>query len=98
MSAGINMSASIPLQQRSLPPGGAFKRVLHDPAVPPRIDMTKEEYMASAGKKHNTTINHFYEKLLLLKVVTYLQAQPPGSSYWGSEAPLAAWFFRACRS
>lgn len=46
--------------------GGAKHRVLHDPAVPPRDGLSKEQYMA--GAQQATTINHFYEKLLLLKV------------------------------
>lgn len=51
---------------RCLTFGGAFKRVLYDPAVPPRVNLTKEQYIAGADKA--TTINHFYEKLLKLKV------------------------------
>jgi uncharacterized protein len=46
--------------------GGAFKRVLYDPDVPPRNELTKEQYMA--GGQQATTINHFYEKLLKIKV------------------------------
>ncbi|WP_300441030.1 HD domain-containing protein [Christiangramia sp.] len=43
---------------------GGFKgRALYDPAIKPNLDMTKEEYKASNAP----TINHFYEKLLLLK-------------------------------
>lgn len=43
---------------------GGFKgRVLYDPSVKPNLNMTKEEYKASPAP----TINHFYEKLLLLK-------------------------------
>ncbi len=43
--------------------GGFKNRVIYDPEIPPNLNMTKEEY-----KKSNApTINHFYEKLLLLK-------------------------------
>ncbi|MDR2222377.1 MAG: HD domain-containing protein [Flavobacteriaceae bacterium] len=43
--------------------GGYKNTVIHDPMIPPAMNMTKEEY-----KKHKgTTLNHFYEKLLLLK-------------------------------
>ncbi|WP_316816946.1 HD domain-containing protein [Pedobacter nyackensis] len=43
--------------------GGYKNRVLYDPEIKPQLNMTKEEYKNSAGP----TINHFYEKLLLLK-------------------------------
>ena len=43
--------------------GGFKNRGLYDPSVPPNLNMTKEEYKNSAAP----TINHFYEKLLLLK-------------------------------
>ena len=46
--------------------GGRFNRVLHDPAVRPREELSKEEYVG--GSQKATTINHFYEKLLKLKV------------------------------
>jgi uncharacterized protein len=42
---------------------GAKGRVLYDPAIKPNLRMTKEEYQASTAP----TVNHFYEKLLLLK-------------------------------
>lgn len=48
---------------RCLTFGGAKHRVLHDASTPPAVGLTKEQYMASTP----TTINHFYEKLLLLK-------------------------------
>lgn len=43
--------------------GGYKGRPLYDPAIEPNLKMTKEEYKASNAP----TINHFYEKLLLLK-------------------------------
>ena len=43
--------------------GGFKNRAMHNPAVPPNTGMTKEEYKKSEAP----TINHFYEKLLLLK-------------------------------
>lgn len=43
--------------------GGFKNRPLYNPAVQPNLNMNKEEY-----KNNNApTINHFYEKLLLLK-------------------------------
>ncbi|XP_050899299.1 uncharacterized protein LOC127106062 isoform X3 [Lathyrus oleraceus] len=44
--------------------GGSKKRSLHDPAILPRSDLSKEQYM---NKEEQTTINHFHEKLLKLK-------------------------------
>jgi uncharacterized protein len=43
--------------------GGFKNRALYNPAVLPNLTMTKEEYKKSDAP----TINHFYEKLLLLK-------------------------------
>jgi len=36
---------------------------MHNPLVPANLSMTRQEYKKSGGP----TINHFYEKLLLLK-------------------------------
>lgn len=43
--------------------GGFKNRELYNPEIAPNLQMTKEEYK----KSHAPTINHFYEKLLLLK-------------------------------
>ncbi|KAE8022994.1 hypothetical protein FH972_008751 [Carpinus fangiana] len=44
--------------------GGSRSRVLHDPMIQPRSDLSKERYMK---KDEQTTVNHFHEKLLKLK-------------------------------
>ncbi|MFK7814501.1 MAG: HD domain-containing protein [Maribacter sp.] len=43
--------------------GGFKNRELYNPDIAPNLNMTKEEYKKSTAP----TINHFYEKLLLLK-------------------------------
>jgi len=43
--------------------GGFKDRALYNPEIPPKLNMTKAEYKAAK----TPTINHFYEKLLLLK-------------------------------
>lgn len=43
--------------------GGYKQRPMYDPRVKPQLNQTKEQYY----NQENPTINHFYEKLLLLK-------------------------------
>ena len=43
--------------------GGFKNRTIYDPQIAPNLKMTKEEYK----KNTSPTINHFYEKLFLLK-------------------------------
>lgn len=43
--------------------GGYKGHELYNPNIAPNLNMSKEEYKASTAP----TINHFYEKLLLLK-------------------------------
>ena len=43
--------------------GGFKNRALYNPSIPPNTKMTQEEYKKSEAP----TLNHFYEKLLLLK-------------------------------
>jgi len=43
--------------------GGFKNRALYNPSIAPNLNMSKEEYKNS----NSPTLNHFYEKLLLLK-------------------------------
>lgn len=43
--------------------GGFKNNIIYNPEISPNLSMTKEEYKKAAAP----TINHFYEKLLLLK-------------------------------
>ena len=57
--------------------GGNHDRLMHHPDIPPKLNMTKAEY-----RNHNaTTVNHFYEKLFLLKD---LMNTPTGKQLAGS--------------
>lgn len=44
--------------------GGSKGRKIYDPEIKPLMNMSKEEYRQN---QNSTSINHFYEKLLLLK-------------------------------
>ena len=48
---------------RSFTYGGYKNRVMYDPEIAPETDLSREDYKNAASP----TINHFYEKLLLLK-------------------------------
>lgn len=43
--------------------GGNRNRTMHDPSIAPNLNMDEAAYVKNTG----TTLNHFYEKLLLLK-------------------------------
>ena len=43
--------------------GGSRNRPLYDPETPPETNLNAEEYF----KNNSSSINHFYEKLFLLK-------------------------------
>lgn len=57
---------------RCLTFGGHFKRTLHDPAIKPRDALDKAAYMSATAQQ--TTINHFYEKLLKLETLMNTRA------------------------
>ena len=50
--------------------GGFKNRLLYDPAIPPEVHQSKETYKNTSAP----TINHFYEKLLLLKDMMHTDA------------------------
>lgn len=49
--------------------GGHKGRALYDPEIAPKMGMSKAEYK----KSNSPTLNHFYEKLLLLKDLMHTQ-------------------------
>jgi uncharacterized protein len=55
---------------RSFTFGGAKNRPIYIPNVVPRNKITEKEYVANIG---DSTINHFYEKLLKLKELMYTE-------------------------
>lgn len=50
--------------------GGFKNNLMYHPGIPPKLNMSKEEYKKNEG----TTINHFYEKLLLLSDLMHTKA------------------------
>jgi uncharacterized protein len=52
---------------RAFASGAKFGETIYDPTIKVPDHATAEEYKNAKGKKGRTTINHFYEKLLLLK-------------------------------
>ena len=44
--------------------GGSKGRKIYDPEIKPLVNLSKKEYQQN---QNSTSINHFYEKLLLLK-------------------------------
>lgn len=53
---------------RAFASGQQFGQMIYDPNIKPLVGATKEEYKKQyTGERKNTTLNHFYEKLLLLK-------------------------------
>lgn len=47
--------------------GGHMNREIHNPHTKTKLNMTPEEYSQESIRGESTSINHFYEKLLLLK-------------------------------
>ncbi len=48
--------------------GQKFGQVIHDPEIKPQLNMSTADYKKQyTGERKNTSVNHFYEKLFLLK-------------------------------
>ncbi len=54
--------------------GGAKKRKFYDPKIKPQKFNNQKQYRKSQASANSATINHFYEKLLLLKDRMYTSA------------------------
>lgn len=52
---------------RAFATGAKFNEIMYDPKIPVPKYKSAKEYTSVKGEKGRTTINHFYEKLLLLK-------------------------------
>lgn len=52
---------------RAFATGAKFDEIFHDPNIHPATYASPAEYISTKGTKGRTVINHFYEKLLLLK-------------------------------
>lgn len=52
---------------RAFTTGARFNELLHDPRVSVPSYKDEDEYIKAKGEKGRTVINHFYEKLFLLK-------------------------------
>jgi uncharacterized protein len=58
--------------------GGHKNRQLYNPGIPPDMAMNKEKYR----KSNAPTLNHFYEKLLLLKDLMNTETGRRMASRW----------------
>lgn len=52
---------------RAFATGAYFNEIFYDPTIPPQTYASAAEYRAAKDVPNRTVINHFYEKLLLLK-------------------------------
>lgn len=53
---------------RAFATGQKLGQEIYNPDIKPDLKMSRKEYKKQyTGERHNTSINHFYEKLLLLK-------------------------------
>jgi len=48
---------------RCLAYSGAKSRPFYDPEIPPKINMSQDEYIAQSKANQGTAINHFYGKI-----------------------------------